>query len=246
MGRIILTTCGTSLFTSNCWQNISGDLSIFKSANIDEKAENEKAYRKFTEGHKNRDSSGTSLAQNFDLNCWNDSSKITWLTAELASLRAITNFFETIRNPLNNGDKIVLLHSDNDEGRFCASVVERVLRDKIGIPCQVERDEIKGLDPQDAGGFNQALGDIWNRYRNEIGEKYIFNLTGGYKGTAIMLGGLAYKMRATAQITVFYLHETSDYKNIAVNGFRNDEFSAGYIDSNTGNYMHTIGALLWQ
>ncbi len=249
MARIIYTTCGTSLFTSNCWKDISECPSIFESKSP-EREDYERMFRDFTMKQKENDSSGASLADKFVLEVWNDPSQITKLPAELASLKVISKFFENRNSPLNKEDKIILIHSDNEDGKYCALVIERVLKDKIKISCQVERKEIQSLDPSSAEQFNKALEKIWNFCQEMINsspnDEYIFNLTGGYKGVAIILGGLAYKMHADANITIFYLHETTDFQEIAINGFNEGMFCSGYIEVKEGIYKNTIGSPLFQ
>ena len=246
MSRIIYTTCGTSLFTSNCWRGISDTDSIFKSQSP-EREDHEKRYRDFTQKEMNNDATGRSLVDKFDKDVWEDDSKITWLTAELASLKAILKFFKSKNEPLDKSDEIILIHSDNYEGKFCAQVIDMILNEKINVGCPVERKEFKGLDPQNADSFNKALKEIWEFCRNYIhnnsNDTHIFNLTGGYKGTAILLGGLVYKEHATSNIVIFYLHETTDYQNIAVNGYIDQDFSAGYVEVETGHYVSSVGGL---
>lgn len=194
------------------------------------------------------DLSGQSLATKFDINVWNDTSQITKLTAELASLKAIIKFYDNRNAPLNRDDKIILIHSGNVEGKFCAQVIQTILREKIEIDWSVERKEFEGLDPQNAERFNRALMDIWTFCRNFIQDNredtHLFNLTGGYKGTAIILGGLIYKEHTSSNIVMFYLHETSNYQNIAVNGYIDSDFATGYIEVGTGEYHPTVGGIL--
>ena len=258
MPRVIITTCGTSLLTSNCWEieiqapdrtmkKMSEEQAILdptlqKPENLEKRIRLEQTYSENINLYGNNPDK---LAENFDMQVWDDPSKILKLPAELASLRAIINFFKCRQQELNKQDNIVLIHSDNDDGKFCAKVLKGSLEKKIKIGCGIQLSEVEGLDPKDATGFNKAIMRIWDECQKEITEKqnneYIFNLTGGYKGTAIILGGLAYKLHEKARMAIFYLHETSDYENISVYHFRNKALYSGYITQGG----ETFGSLDW-
>ena len=249
MPRVILTTCGTSLFTSNCWKkyDLSAEPALSKAA-AENKPRLEKRYRDYTIGHKEADPTGQSLVKVFDEQIWDTLPQIAKLPAELASLKAITMYFEKRKQPLNSHDKIKLLHSDNSEGEYCALAIKLILELNIKLACSVSLDKQEGLDPQNYENFNAALERIWEGYFREIensSDQYTFNLTGGYKGIAVILGGLAYKMQH-AGVTIFYLHETSNYENIAVNGFRDGKLSGGLIELNSGEYTHQFGLNLFE
>lgn len=211
MPRVILTTCGTSLFTSNCWReyNLSAEPALSKAA-TENKPKLEKRYRDYTIGHKEDDPNGHSLAKNFDRkNTWGELSQIAKLPAELASLRVIIEALSSKDKKLNENDKIILLHSDNDDGRFCAKVLEQVLRQLLS-DVQIELDEIRGLDPEDPKQLLTAIKTIWTKYHGvvrENGLEFIFNLTGGYKATSMILAAQAAILSEAANITVAYLHE---------------------------------------
>jgi len=252
MPRVIITTCGTSLLTSNCWKDISKDPSIL-SPDLrnypQQRVELEIRYAAYTQPYfKSGDITG--LAGQFDIDVWNNTDFILKLPAELASLKAIIEFFARRNAPLNNQDSIVLLHSDNAEGRFCAQVIKEVLSTEIKISAPVTLHKVTGLDPSNVNQFNQALDSVWQDYINkqinaQNHNEYIFNLTGGYKATAMVLSALAYKMHCSAPVTIFYLHETTDYRNIAIFGWRKAQLGAGYMDIPTGQFHSTFGPPLF-
>lgn len=239
MSRKILTTCGTSLLTSNCWKGISGGPAVSQAKSSD-KEEYQRGYREYARKKREEDPSGKSLADTFDVEAWKDTDRIAQLPAELASLKAICEFYKKREEPLGTtGDEIILLHSDNEEGEYCAEALKRVIEQGGLIPdVQINPWKIEGLDPSDGDKFGKALGNIWNDYSSKIKDEiketnsqFILNLTGGYKGTTILLGAIVYKCnRDPVNLKIFYLHEKSDYKNIVVIGFKDGEFQAGYID----------------
>ncbi len=249
MSRIILTTCGTSLFTSNCWKenNLSKQPALLQ-ADIDSRPELERKYRMYTSGHKENDSSGKSLVGQFDDNVWKVPLQIAKLPAELASLKAIQKVYEK-HSALGSGDEIVLLHSDNEEGKYCADVVRLVLEDKKFnlIPdVTITPNKIEGLDPSDHQGFVAALDDIWKQRLEQFIEldsatKLIFNLTGGYKGTAILLGAIAYKFHQDVDIKVFYYHEKAAYEDITVMTFVKNQFGTASADLSSGQIRESAG-----
>lgn len=212
MRRVILTTCGTSLFTSNCWKDhdLSAEPALSKAA-AENKPRLEKRYRDYTIGHKEDTPTGQSLADVFDEQIWNTLPQIAKLPAELASLRVIIEALSSKGEALNKNDMIILLHSDNDDGRYCAMVLEQVLNNLLqNIDIDIERNEIKGLDPVDPKRLLEALQHIWRSYSERVkgsGLSFIYNLTGGYKATSMILAAQAAVLSEAANITVAYLHE---------------------------------------
>lgn len=248
MQRIILTTCGTSLLTSNCWKGRSNTKSviILKSP---EREEHEKKYRKFIESYKKNPAG---MADKFDPDVWNDSSKITWLPAELASLRTIQLFCTNNSPPgsLTNSDRLILLQADNDDARFCADVIHRVLVSHKLLPVQIEPLWcIEKLDPQMPKEFNHALlENLWKKlesrmpFQKEVSIKYYLNVTGGYKAMGMLLACFGY-MKGCADTSIFYLNEASG-EEVLINSFdpskTNDlgmRLKLGYIEANTGKLL---------
>lgn len=243
MPRVILTTCGISLLTSNCWQGISNTESILR-LNSPQKEEHEKRYRSYIQQYR---SIPNDLAEKFVINVWNDVSQITKLPAELASLKTIKIFCE--RNsppgPLNQNDRLILLHADNDEAIFCAKVIHSVLVTQ-GLLNQVSIESlwsINNLDPRNPQEFLEALITLWQSLRERIpfpreGERYYLNLTGGYKAIIILLSCFAY-YKGIADTHVFYLNEESG-EEVLVMGFDpaasnfEERLKIGYIEARTG------------
>ncbi len=210
MSRIILTTCGTSLYTSSCWEGLNDP--PLSTISIEDRKTLRKKQSK-CEGAiadaRREGITGETFAKGFDPVSWKTLDRLRDLPAELASLRIIIEALNSGNKKLNKNDKIILLHSDNDDGNFCAEVVEKVLRELLA-DVKIELDEVRGLDPKDPKGLVTALQDIWTKYRNEVkrnGVEFIFNLTGGYKATSMILAAQAAVLSEAANITVAYLHE---------------------------------------
>lgn len=239
MTRIILTTCGTSFFQTSCWE-YKGLNAKYPSQTEDKETREE--HEKLCEAYLGlaRDE-GEDISSYFDRVPWDELSYLRDLPAELASLRAIQVYFENREDeePLGKGDKVILLHSDNEDGKYCAEMICKVLTDKkFNLLPEVEIDswEVVGLDPADSDEFMGALSNIWVRcvrqFPEDGGTRYIFNLTGGYKGIAILLGAFAYLKGLDTSI--FYLYEETNYEQISIMGFNKSEkekrFCAGYFN----------------
>ncbi|AKB40298.1 MULTISPECIES: putative CRISPR-associated protein [Methanosarcina] len=239
MPRIIITTCGTSLFKSCCWKY--GELC--KDSLSEMKDEQERmGYESVCNSKlKQALNDGIDLAKEFDPSAWEDL-YLRDLPAELASLRAIQLCLEGIKSkpplgeddkilnsnphprlrktenepPLGEDDKIVLLHSDNEEGRYCAMILSNILKDyDLLSDVQIcEPWEVKGLDPSDLYQFEKALKHLWKDLISKFDgiNEYIFNPTGGYKALSILFGAAAYHF---SKVRVFYLHENTSYSEIS-------------------------------
>lgn len=232
MKRIILTTCGTSLFESSCWKIDVSEGKKLNSKSLSQ-METDSKRRKYevtcktilTEILKE----GKEInPKDFDDSSWNKLKYLRDLPAELASLRAIQVYFAGENHePLGENDKVILLHSNNEEGMFCANTIEDVLTntgDYNLLPgVEIDKWEVEGLDPTDFEGFGISLKDIWSkcigRFEYEDGTEYIFNLTGGYKGVTIILGAFAYMMGTNLQI--FYIYKETNYESVSIMGFDN-------------------------
>jgi len=242
MPRTIITTCGTSLFKSCCWKcdGLCND-SLSEMKDKQERMEYELVCNSRLKKALEED---YDLSKEFELFSWENLAYMRDLPAELASLRAIKIYFDNSqKGSLCNGDKVILLHSDNKEGSFCANVIYKVLKENNLLPgIEIEKWEIIGLDPSDAERFGSALLDIWQKsitkFEENENEEYIFNLTGGYKGVVILLGAFAY-INACAKI--FYLYEETNYEKITIMFFDPNspipgisEFKSGYFDVESG------------
>jgi putative CRISPR-associated protein (TIGR02619 family) len=242
MSRIIITTCGTSLFKSCCWKYYglcNDSLSEMKDKQDRMQYElvcNSKLKEALEEDY--------DLSKEFEPFSWENPAYMRDLPAELASLSAIKIYLDNNqKGPLGNGDKVILLHSDNKEGSFCANVIYNVLKENNLLPgVVIEKWPIIGLDPSDAERFGSALLEIWqksiNKFEKNENDEYIFNLTGGYKGVAILLGAFAYINKCAK---IFYLYEETNYEKITIMFFDPNstipginEFKVGYFDVESG------------
>jgi len=212
MSRTIITTCGTSLLQSSCWSYNGLNEKQLSEDELDRREHEEKCESTLMEAMDNKKES--EVSKSFS---WLDTDYLRDLPAELASLRAIQIYFEENEKPIGEGDKVILLHSDNKKGRFCAEILCTVLNNKdINLLPGVitKKKEVTGLDPQDRIMFGKALMRVWKKIilkpDNEL-RNYIFNLTGGYKAVGILLGGIAYHI---AKVPIFYLHEETGYDDI--------------------------------
>ena len=230
MTRIILTTCGTSLFQTSCWKY--KDLDTKYSSQIEDMNERDKQEKLCETWLGLARDDNEDISSSFDRTPWDNSDYRRDLPAELASLRAIQVYFESLKDeePLGKGDKVILLHSDNKDGKYCAEMIHKVLTDeefKLLPEVEIDEWEVKGLDPADSDEFISALSSIWSGCiqqfpkKNENTTEYIFNLTGGYKGVAILLGAFAYSNGL--DVSIFYLYEETNYEVISIIEFDNTE-----------------------
>ncbi|MEO0091870.1 MAG: hypothetical protein ABIK61_04075 [candidate division WOR-3 bacterium] len=235
MGRIIVTTCGTSLLESSCWQLSDDEQKTYQFSLISElknrKADKNEIYAKkaqwtsWINGFMNTTNGTDLLAQKFNEYFWNNNNLID-LPAELASLRAIQLYFDKVlKNSLTGEDKIVLLHStafnQNNEGPFCAEVIKNITYNLL--PTQLEKKEIPNLNPLDRINFENGLRGMENYVRDLISEstnRLFLNLTAGYKAFAIQLAGLAAKYLG---VTIFYLYEETDCDQLTTIKFKEEQ-----------------------
>lgn len=241
--KIIFTTCGKSLLTnSSCWA-IAGirRLSQAKDATDRDEARalNEAIIKNYVPTDKTKlNEAADSLAGMFIDACWRNDDLVD-LPAELASLRALEKKVDPSGN--NTVEKIVLIHSADGEGAFCAKVIGKILeRMKNLTPAlfvnkaiNIESLDIPLLDPMRPSQFNSGLKGIWSLCLGEVLKKealekeIIFNLTGGYKAMSITLAGLA-ATRQDLPITIAYLHETATLEGIHTAYFNEMTFHTGY------------------
>ncbi len=227
MSRTIITTCGTSLFQSSCWSYNSLNEKQLLEDELDRREHEKKCESTLMEAMDNKKESEVSASFDHTVS-WNDPEYLRELPAELASLRAIQIYFDSkeINKPLGKGDKVILLHSDNKKAKFCAEILCTVLNNKdfnLLPEVKIDKWQVMGLDPQDFSEFVNALKSIWKQIIEKPlkdDTKYIFNLTGGYKGVSILLGGIAYYL---SKVDIFYLHENTVFEEIAIMGFNKSE-----------------------
>jgi putative CRISPR-associated protein (TIGR02619 family) len=244
MKRIILTTCGTSLLTSNCWNGISGNSAVV-ALQGEEKYEHEGLYQRFAETNKKE------LVNLFDRGCWDDTSQIAKLPAELASLRTIKKFCDRHNINLSENDRLILMYADNEDAIFCTEIIFAVLNKyRLFGNIQIEKRKIDGLDPMDSREFESALETLWNKLRDmmpfseENDAHYYLNLTGGYKALVMLFSCFGY-VKGIADTHIFYLNERAG-ENILVMGFDSDDaiegfskLKQGYIEPQTGELIST-------
>lgn len=232
MKRIIITTCGTSLLQSSCW-----DIELIKDKHFSEmkdEAEREKHELNCKTALRAARDAGVNISEKFNRLSWDTINYLRDLPAELASLRAIQMYFEeTNKEKLGSDDKIVLLHSNNKDGKFCVGQMCNTLLNKnldLLHGVDIKSWSVKGLDPLDSSGFGEALNSIWNKsiqcFPRAKDTQYIFNLTGGYKGISILLSAFAYAKGLDTKI--FYLYEETEYKNISIIDFDPNTTTPGF------------------
>lgn len=252
MGRVILTTCGTSLLTSGCW-SLPG-IGPLTGLNEDDRRVQEAINKGVIMSQMAADSSGNTLALQFKkIDVWDTMTSLRDLPAELASLRVLKQALAN-QNPavtLGEGDKIILLHSTNIEGEYCAKVLEKVLQ-ILFADVAISPRPIPNLNPTDYNQFGDAIIRIWQTGYKIMEEehpqnnKLIFSLTGGYKAVAMVLAGLA-ACHSHIPITIIYLHETAPDDGLCVMHFSSDEamrdlLKTGYGDSRN-NYTPVLALI---
>lgn len=218
MPRTIITTCGTSLFKSCCWkyEGLCND-SLSEMKDKQERMEYELVCNSRLKKALEED---YDLSKEFEPFSWENLAYMRDLPAELASLKVIQLYFKKIGSPLEKGDRVVLLHSDTDEGSFCSKILRDVLlNNNLLQGVSVDQWKVEGLNTQKSETFGYALRSIWKNMvdtDSEDGTEYFLNLTGGYKGLAILLSAFAY---LHSNMNIFYLHEDTNYGEIFVFGF---------------------------
>lgn len=119
------------------------------------------------------------------------------ISAELNSL---------IKMGLSGDDRVVLISTETIEGKLCAELVARVLRDRK-LCSSVEVKVIDGLQAQDGRRFQQiGLKNLITYLAQFEHGEVVFNPTGGFKSVVpyITLAGMLFNK------PVKYIHEFSD------------------------------------
>jgi len=127
-----------------------------------------------------------------------------------AELISTYRLFDYLRedNPNLAFDRLVLLESATPEGQFSASVVKAVMEsEKYDVPVakeDIDVAEIPGLDKQ----FVELFTVVPTLVRDlSAGGSAYFNVTGGYKGVATVIGMLA----KAKFYQVYYQHEREHF-----------------------------------
>lgn len=249
MARIILTTCGTSLYNSSCWEwNNLNKKPLSAITDRRELKRQQIACEEAIIQAKNEDETGVQLAAAFDIESWNAASRLRDLPAELASLKAIQMYLQNLEvdAPLSNTDKLILLHSDSSneeiDGKFCADVLrETIVKWNLLNPIlanNINPKEIKQLAPSYKDKFGKALINVWD-YAKKLRQdenSLILNLTGGYKALAILLGAFGKQHK---DIPMFYLHEETAYNQIFMMNFQNGKISFVYYNTEDNEIERT-------
>lgn len=250
MARIVYTTCGTSLYTSNCWASNSR-LGWLRRLRSPDREQAEAICREHLEDAQRTE---RDLAGEFDMAVWNDLNRLGQLPAELASLRVIQRFCEVNNppGPLNANDKVILIHADDDKAKFCARTIHRVmvshnLLGNVNIEKPQGIDGFKWvnttLDPYEPQRLRQALEKLWLSLQDRMPRardcKYFLNITGGYKILIMLFACFGYE-KSNLDTHIFYLNEESG-SDVLVLGFDRDEpyngfrsVKTAYIEGNTG------------
>ncbi|HED03622.1 MAG TPA: hypothetical protein ENI60_02505 [Candidatus Fraserbacteria bacterium] len=139
--------------------------------------------------------------------------------AEIASLWALKEYLqEQGKSPLSkeNGDRVVLLYSDTSEGVFCARCLQTYI-DHSGLAhCEWKTDAkcIEGLQAEGPEA-HQKWGTAVNNLADLLCEQWEgtteelepwLNITGGYKG----ITPFSSLIGLLSKVPVVYLYETSD------------------------------------
>lgn len=203
---VIFVVCGNSLMFSSCWnEGVTKNLPPhFIAENAREKFYNEGVCRDYVHGkvsscrHPLGDHGPQALVDSFNPLCWNDGNPGMWgkLPLELFSLKKIFNE--------NNGKdkvKLVLLHSQDrendplwvqDEGDFCARVLEMILTQKLGVD-NLTRKGFNYLSPRwENEAFLGAVEDLVkfvssSFLKRHVNDKVVVDLSGAEKTTGLVL-----------------------------------------------------------
>lgn len=168
--KTIITTVGTSLITNY----------LDKSGDIDE-------YRQYKDYLWNKSLSDTNDLPIGLLGSWyekignsiesyKNSENVFKLSAEMTS-------FDKLK--LNSEDKVVLFCSETVDGKFCADVLEKMIKELWFV--QVEIVVVSGLQATDAEKFQREglvnlLRKLILQLNNDKYSNPVLNITGGYKG----------------------------------------------------------------
>ncbi len=125
---------------------------------------------------------------------------------------------------INNGDIVVFLHSETNEGIFCACCLKKYLEEKEPLKSKISEVKIigiEGLQTKDTKKFEETailkLSEILKK-EIESGHKkdynVVLNITGGYKGTIpyLTLFGMLYQGGEDTKerkVSIKYLYEDS-------------------------------------
>jgi len=145
------------------------------------------------------------IVAQFDLEDW-AASRLARLPAELASLKLIDEQLRFAR-----GDTIHLVYgtSDPKPAEVLIGLIP-LLTWSSGERPAVKELRIEGLDATSAERFGAGMRQLYDEMSNIPQEGRIYNLTGGYKGVAVLLGVEACRLLAAdSRVRAFYLYEKS-------------------------------------
>lgn len=107
---------------------------------------------------------------------------------------------------LTEADRVVLLATETIDGKLCAELVQRLLRNR-NLCAAVEIKVIQGLQAQDGTRFRQeGLKNLMAYIARFENDDVVFNPTGGFKSVVpyVTLAGMLFNR------PVRYIHEYSD------------------------------------
>ncbi len=162
-------------------------------------------------------------------------SGIQRLSAEIASLLSMEQDKQI--GPITKDDRIVLFNSDTVDGELCAEVNKETIEKFATLKEKwiVEIEKIDQLQTEDAvefvkGGLKNLVNEIRKKKTSYPGNKMIFNITCGYKGTIPLLTRIVMDMDATIVYHFEHSHEI-----IRIDNMRGNSFDIIATDTNSGN-----------
>jgi putative CRISPR-associated protein (TIGR02619 family) len=203
MARTIITTCGTSLYTSSSWKDPDsfGGTALNRIKDRSDRHLYEGMYEAFVRRFEGRP---TELAQQFEKRCWEEIDLLDKMPAELASLRSLACYFEKMNASLRDEDELIFYYSHDQDGQFCTNCIRQIIeRFELVGSAQCIFESIEGLTPDNATDFGTALQALWSKCHERVHSKagahnIILNLTGGYKAMGIVLSALSSLMSGCA------------------------------------------------
>lgn len=216
MSKLIIVTVGTSaLFEHSGWQYGSNNVKWDKPDDLIEKLENEALNDETIEYDHQKEQATKNLVLNLK-SYYQTGRGLDELPAEMASLIA----FQKVEGygKITNDDRIVLLHSDTQDGKLCAEINQDLMGLEINnngveaiakVSWNVEIKKVKDLDATKPDPFSDAglinFQSIVEKRIKEFKGHIFMNITGGYKAVIPFATLLCYMY----SITLFYLFEKS-------------------------------------
>lgn len=229
MPKLILVTTGTSaLFEHSNWKEGFSGRSWWKVEELSKYLEQEAINDESEEYDHQKQQVLKALTENLKI-YYRNKVGLNTLSAELASLLAMQERVDI--GKIEDEDKIVLLCSDTIDGKLCAEVNEKIMKNEMVADGKIVKAKWNVISlkvdhltviPTSARNnlakkfMDYCLSDLQKKVRTSLEEfqrqfgkensKIFFNITGGYKATIpfITLLVINYEMIIT------YLYEQSD------------------------------------